>query len=172
MLLGAALGAAAEEGEGVSLDGEISLVADLRELFFREADIYLDHAMTLVAGQVMVVAVPADAIVVRAIGEVDAVEQALIDELFYRAVDGRATQVGIIFANILPQVINGKIGFVLSELNEPLFDKPTRACATLTDFIERGTDLFFDGMCLGHVAYSLSGLATHGVEIACAGLLR
>jgi len=73
--LRAAARAAAKEGERVAFDLKVCLVTDGSELVNGEADIYVYHAVTLCTGQVMVMVISADAIVMRSVGKLDAIQQ-------------------------------------------------------------------------------------------------
>ena len=68
----------------MAFDLKVCLVTDGSELVNREADIYVYDTVTLRTGKVMVMVISADAIVMRSVGKLDAIEQAHSDELFYR----------------------------------------------------------------------------------------
>jgi len=68
----------------VPFDLEVCLVTDGSELVKGEADIYVYDAVTLCAGQVMVMTVTTDAVVMRSVGKLDAIQQAHTGELFHR----------------------------------------------------------------------------------------
>jgi len=68
----------------VAFDLKVCLVTDGSELVNGEADIYVYDPVTLCAGQVMVMIISADAIVMRSVGKLDAIQQTHSDELFYR----------------------------------------------------------------------------------------
>ena len=65
--------AAPKKGDGVALDGKIGLFANGGKLIDGQANIHLDYQVTLRAGQVMVMGAPTNPVVMRAIGELDAV---------------------------------------------------------------------------------------------------
>ena len=74
-------------------DGKIGLGADVGKLLIGQADIDLDDAMAVRAGEVMMVVLFAtDTIVVRSVRELDAIEQTERDQFLYRTIDGGATQ--------------------------------------------------------------------------------
>jgi len=68
----------------VAFDLEVCLVTDGSELVNGEADIYVYDAVTLCTGQVMVMTIATDAVVMRSVGKLDAIQQAHTDELFHR----------------------------------------------------------------------------------------
>jgi len=68
----------------VAFDLKVCLVADCSDLINGEADIYFYDPVTLRAGQVMVMVISADAIVMRSVGKLDAIQQTHSDELFHR----------------------------------------------------------------------------------------
>lgn len=57
----------------MTFNREIGLLPNRCELIFGQADFHLDDTMTACAGQVMVMAAAADAVVVRAIGKFNTV---------------------------------------------------------------------------------------------------
>ena len=67
----------------MTFNGKVRLVSNCGELIYGETDIYLDNAAALCTGQVMVMVIAANTIVVGSIGKFDAVEQTGIDEHFY-----------------------------------------------------------------------------------------
>ncbi len=73
-------------------DLEVCLVTDGSELVNGEADIYVYDAVTLCAGQVMVMTVATDAVVMRSVGKLDAIQQAHTDELFHRTENRSSAQ--------------------------------------------------------------------------------
>jgi len=79
-LLGTAARAATEERKCVPLNREVLLALDRGKLVCGETDIHLDHTVALGTGQVMVVVVATDAVVVGTIRELDAIEQACIHQ--------------------------------------------------------------------------------------------
>ncbi|GAC1696226.1 MAG: hypothetical protein PVS3B1_34730 [Ktedonobacteraceae bacterium] len=62
---------------------KVRLVSDRGELTYGETYIYLDNAAALSTGQVMVMVITANTIVVGSIGKFDAVEQTCIDQHLY-----------------------------------------------------------------------------------------
>jgi len=148
----ATVGAVAEEGEGMSFDGEVGLIPDGSYLFDRQADLHLDHAMTACAGEVMMVTVAsAHTIVVGAIGKLDAVEQTQQDQLLDPAIDGGASQARRVLAQALPQIVHRKIRAALGKLDEALRNQAARAGIALACFLEGGAN----GVCFHGVTYWL-----------------
>jgi hypothetical protein len=82
--LRAAVLAAAKEGERVSFDLKVCLITDGSELVNREADIYIYDAVALCAGQMMVMTIATNTVVVRSVGKLDAIQYTHTDELFHR----------------------------------------------------------------------------------------
>ena len=68
----------------MAFDLKVCLVTDGSELVNREADIYVYDTVTLRTGKVMVMVISADAIVMRSVGKLDAIQQAHTDKLFHR----------------------------------------------------------------------------------------
>jgi len=68
----------------VAFDFKVCLVTDGSELIDGKADIHVYDAVTLCAGQVMVMIVATDAVVMGSVGKLDAIQQAHTDELFHR----------------------------------------------------------------------------------------
>ena len=89
-----ARGAAPEKGDGVTLNGEIGLFAYGGKLIDGQANIHLDHQMTPRAGQMMVMSAPTNTVVMRSIGELNAIEQTQTKKHLNRAVDSCASQAG------------------------------------------------------------------------------
>ncbi len=126
-----------EESERVSFDGKICLVADGGKLIFWQADVYLFDTVAARAGEMMVVTISTDAIVMRAVGELNTIQQTHTDQLLDSAVDGSASQARLLCSHVLPQIINREIGTTLCQSYQAFRDKPSRTCITLAYFIER-----------------------------------
>jgi len=137
----ATIGAAAKEGEGVSLDSKIGLHSNRGELIFRQAHLDLDDAVTARAGQMMVMASSAYAVVMRAIGKFNAVQQPHRDKHFYRSVDRSPSHAGFILSQRLPEIIDGKISSTFGQRDQPFRDNAPRARIALAGFLERRADL-------------------------------
>jgi len=67
------MGAEAKEGEGMTFNCEIGLLSDCCKLIFGQANLDLDDAVTMSAGQVVVMAASTNAVVVRTIGKFNTV---------------------------------------------------------------------------------------------------
>jgi hypothetical protein len=94
--------AAPKKGDGMTLDCEIGLFADRGKLIDGQADIYLDHPVTLRAGQVMMMGTPTNTIMMRAIGKFNALQQTRAEKHLNCAIDSRAPQTGFHLPQILP----------------------------------------------------------------------
>jgi hypothetical protein len=57
----------------VAFDLKVCLIANSSELVNGEADIYVYNAVTLCAGQVMVMIIATDTVVMRSVGKLDAI---------------------------------------------------------------------------------------------------
>ena len=90
--------AATEYSERVSLNIKICLVTNSGERIDRNTDINLYDTMASRAGQVVVMTVTADAVMVRAIRELDTIQQADINQQLYRAIDGCPAQTWLYLA--------------------------------------------------------------------------
>ena len=86
--LSTALLAAPEDGEGMTFNSKFRLVCDGSKLVVGKADIHFDHTMARRAGQVMMMLVAADAVVMRAIGKFDTIQDAHISEFLHGTEDG------------------------------------------------------------------------------------
>lgn len=136
-------GAAAKERNRMPLNREIRLLTERGELFGGNADINIDHAVTGSAGQVMVMFVSAaDPVAVRAIGKLDAVEQASIDQHFHRTIDGCAPQARLALAQILPEVIHRKIAAAVGQFDQTLSNGTSWASCALAFLVKHGVNLF------------------------------
>ena len=68
----------------MAFDLKVCLIANSSELVNGEADIYVYYAVTLCAGQVMVVTIATDTVVMRSVGKLDAIQYTHTDEFFHR----------------------------------------------------------------------------------------
>ncbi len=85
--------------------------------------------MALCAGKVMMMRrAAADAIAPHAIGELDAVEQALIEKCVHCAEDRRPAQATIFMLERAPKIFGREIGALLRHLRQLLGDGAARAC--------------------------------------------
>ncbi len=129
-------------------------------MFDGKADLHLDHAMTARACEVVMVAVAAHTIVVGAIGKLDAVEQAQHGQLLDPAIDGGASQVRLVLAQVLPQIVHRKICAALGKLDEAIRDQAARAGIALACFLEGGAN----GVCVHGVDLLTPATLTAGLE--------
>jgi hypothetical protein len=67
----------------VALNIKFRLVANSYELIYREADIHLYNPVALCTGQVMMVIITADTIVMRPIGKLNTIQQTHSNQLLY-----------------------------------------------------------------------------------------
>jgi len=86
--LSTALLAAPKDGEGMTFNGKFRLVCDGSKLVVGKTDIHFDHTMAYRTGQVMMMLVTADAVVVCAIGKFDTIQDTHISEFLHGAEDG------------------------------------------------------------------------------------
>ena len=136
-------GTAAKECNRMSLNRKIRLLTERGELFGGNADIDINYAVTGSAGQVMVMLVAAaDPIAVCAIGKLDAVEQASVDQHFHRTIDGRAPQARLALAQILPEIIHRKIAAAVGQFDQSLSNGASRAGCALAFLVKHGVNLF------------------------------
>lgn len=94
----------------MTFDIKISLVTDCRELIDGETNVHLYNPVALRAGQVMMVVVTADTVVMRPISKLDAIQQTHIDQLLHGAVDRSSSQAWLYLSYLLPEIINREIG--------------------------------------------------------------
>lgn len=94
--------AAPKKGDRVTLNCEIGLFANGGELIDGQANIHLDYTMTLRAGQVVVMGTSTNTIMMRAISELNAIQQTHADKHLNRAVDSRASHAQLHLPQILP----------------------------------------------------------------------
>lgn len=135
----------------MAFDLKVCLVTDGGELVNGEADIYVYHAVTLCAGQVMVMVVATDTVVMCTIGKLDAIQQAHADELFHRTENCCPAQARLYLPQFMPEIIGRKIGTTGGKLYQSLGDEPPRARAALAYFVECCTNSI-----RYHLEYSLS----------------
>ncbi len=89
---------------------KVRLIPNGRELLCGEADLDIDDAMALRAGQMVVVlAVATDTVMVRPVRELDPGEQSSIHELFHRTVDRGSAYPWLDLSELLPEVLSGEI---------------------------------------------------------------
>ena len=62
---------------------EVRAVSNSRKLIYGETDIYFNDTMTVSTGQVIVMVIAANTIVMRSIGKFDAIKQTCIDQHLY-----------------------------------------------------------------------------------------
>jgi hypothetical protein len=137
----------------VTFDIKIRLVADGTYLVYGQADIDLHDAVALCAGQmVMMARTAADAVVMRAVRELDAVQKLHIRQHLDRAIDRCASQARLGLPQLLPQIINSEISTAGRQLYQPLSNELTRARMALARFVERRPDLIRDHICLSFFA--------------------
>jgi hypothetical protein len=118
----------------MSFDRKMGLLADRGHVLRRQTEIDFNNPMTLCTGQMMVVCTSTDTIVMSSIGEFDTVEQARLNEHFNRAVDRGSSQMGLALAQVVPEIVNGKIGSTGSQFAHALGNQVTGACLALTLF--------------------------------------
>lgn len=133
--------AAPEKGDGVTLNCKIGLFADGGKLIDGQANINLDHQVTLRAGQVVVMSTPTNTIMMRAIGELNAIQQPQAKKRLNRAIDSCPSQAGFILPQILPQIINGEICPAVREFNQTFLDQAARTRIALAGFLKGGAYL-------------------------------
>ncbi len=127
-----AVSTAAKEGECVSFNDKVLLLPNSRKLSSRQAEIDIDNAVALRASEVMVVFAPATyAIVMGAIGKLDAGEQSPVHQFFDCAVDRRAAYAWLGLAEFLPEIFNGEIRAAAFEIDQAFRNEFARARVAL-----------------------------------------
>lgn len=121
----------------MSFDGKIRQISNSGELIFWQADIHFFNAVTASAGDMMVVVISADTIMMRSISKLDPTQQAHADKLFYRAVDCCSSHTRFLRAHGVPEVINRKISATFRQRDQPFCDQAPWTCVALAHFIER-----------------------------------
>ena len=127
----------------MAFDLKVCPVTDGGELVNGEADIYVYDAVTLCAGQVMVMIVATDAVVMCAIGKLDAIQQAHTDELFHRTENRCPAQARLYLPELMPEIICGKVGTTGGKLCQSLGNEPARARTALAHLVECCTNSIF-----------------------------
>ena len=135
-LLRAAVLATTEDSQGVPLNVEVCHITDSRKRIDRNANIDLYDAVASGAGQVVMMAITADTVVMCAIGKLDAIQQAHIDQHLHRAVNGGPAQARLCLTQFLPEIVNREIAATCRKLNKALGNQPARARVALAQFIE------------------------------------
>jgi hypothetical protein len=115
---------------------EVCLIANSRERIDRNADIDLYDAMAPGAGQVVMMAIAADTVVMGAIGKLDTIQQAHIDQHLHRAVDGCPAEARLYLAQFLPEIVNREIAAACSKLDKALGNQPARARVALAQLMK------------------------------------
>jgi hypothetical protein len=128
----------------VTLDCEIGLFANSGKLIDGQANIHLDHPVTLRAGQVVVMRTPTNTIMMRAIGELNTIQQTHTKKRLDCAVDSCTPQASFHLPQILPQIIDGEICPTVREFNQTFFDQAARARNALARFLKGGAYLICD----------------------------
>lgn len=147
--------AAPKKGDGVTLDGEIGLPANRGKLIDGQANIHFDHPVTSGAGQVMVMGAPTHAVVMSAIGELNAIKQTQAKKHLNGAVDGRAPQAWFHPPQHLPQIINREICTTVREFNETFLNQAAWASGALAHFLKGGAYLIRDHEFASFLLYCL-----------------
>src|SRR5258707_362256 len=121
------------ERQRMPLDRKIGQRAELSKLLRGNTHIHIDHAMTGSAGQMMVMLVStAHAITMGAISELDAIEQARVDQHFHRTIDRCTAQTRLLLAQILPEIIHREIAAAFCQRNQTIGNQPAWASIALT----------------------------------------
>lgn len=122
----------------MSFNDKVFLLPNARELRSRQAEINIDNAMALRAGEVVVVFVPTThTIVMGAIRKLDAGEQSSSHQFFDCAVDRRAAYTWLVQAEFLPEILNSEICAAAFEVNQAFRDEFARARVALAHFVKR-----------------------------------
>ena len=122
----------------MSFNDKVLLLPNGRELSSRQAEIDIDNAMALRAGEVVVVFVPTThTIVMAAIRKIDAGEQSPAHQFFDRPVDRRAAYARLDLAEFLPEVLNGEICAAAFEIDQAFRNEFARARVALAQLVER-----------------------------------
>ena len=144
-----------EERNRMTLNREICSGAERGKLLGRNADIDINHAVTTGAGQVMVVLVATtDTVTVRAIGKLNAIQQASVDQHFNRAIYRSTAQARLGLAQILPEVVHRKISPATREFSQALSNNASWTRCALAFLVKHGK--YFLG---NHVR----GILSHGM---------
>jgi hypothetical protein len=125
----------------MSLNGKVGLSPDSHKLVGGQAHIDLNDAMAVRAGQVMMVMVWTDAVMMRTVGELNTIQQAGIDQHLHRTIDGGAAQARLLLTQCLPEIVNREIGSLCCKGDELLLDELTWASPTLARLVKCGTNL-------------------------------
>jgi len=120
----------------MAFNGKIVLISDGSQLFHRQTQVDINDFMTLRTGQMMMVSPITDAVMMRAIRELNALQQPYLRQFLHRAKHCRATNVCVVLAQRLPQIIRREINATSSELNEVLSDEATLAGVALAQFVK------------------------------------
>jgi len=97
--------------------------------------------MALRAGQVMVMIATANPVMVRAIGKLNAIHQAGIDQFLHRAVNRRSSQTRIFLSQLLPEIVNREVGSTASKFYETFGNESPWTCVTVAHLVERCINL-------------------------------
>jgi hypothetical protein len=133
-----AVSTAAKEGQCMPFNDEVLLIANGRELSSGQAEIDIDNAMALCAGEVVVmVASSADAVVMGSIRKLNAGEQSSRHQLFDRTIDRRSANARLDLTELLPEFLNGEIRAEAFQLDQTFRNELAWARVALAHFVER-----------------------------------
>ena len=102
----------------MALDDEVRLILYRRELIGGKTDIDIDNAMTLRAGEmVMVLVSPTNAVMMGPVRKLDAGQQSHIHQLLDRTVDRGSPNAWLSLSKLLPEALNCEIRATAGEFD-------------------------------------------------------
>lgn len=127
---------------------KMGLIANGYELIHGKTNIHLYNPVAPCTGQMMMMTVTADTVVMRPVGKLDTVQQTHIDQFLYRAVDRGSSQTWLYLSYLLPEIINREIGPASSKFYQSICNEPSWARMPLAHFIESGANFVCYQVCL------------------------
>src|SRR6516164_8637888 len=94
----------------MALNIEFSFFTYVFELIHRKTNIHLYNAVALSTGQMMMMIITADTIMMRSIGKLNTVQQTHTNELLYGTIHSSSTKTRFGLPHLLPDIINREIG--------------------------------------------------------------
>jgi hypothetical protein len=128
----------------VAVDLKIGFLAHFRQLAFRKANINIDYPMAIRANDVVMVRITTGSIHMTAIGKLNSIHQALVDQGFHRPEYRGSSQMRIQLLEILPERFTGEYVSAIGQIGEPRRDLSLGVGLPAALFHQRGPDFFSD----------------------------
>ncbi len=127
---------------------KMGLVSNGYELIHGKTNIHLYNPVALCTGQMMMVTITADTVVMCPIGKLNTVQQTHIDQFLYRAVDRGSSQTWLYLSYLLPEIINREIGPANSKFYQSICNELSWARTPLAHLVESCANFVCYQVCL------------------------